>query len=80
MLRKMGPAVAEYTIGLSYINYLITLPWNKRTEDNLDIDRAETSSNEDHYGLYMIKERILEYLAVKKPEVEQETPDTDSRR
>ena len=65
MLRKMGPAVAEYTIGLSYINYLITLPWNKRTEDNLDIDRAERILNEDHYGLYMIKERILEYLAVK---------------
>jgi ATP-dependent Lon protease len=65
MLSKMGSALAEYTIGLTYINYLITLPWNKRTEDNLDIERAERILNEDHYGLQMIKERILEYLAVK---------------
>jgi ATP-dependent Lon protease len=65
MLRKMGPAVAEYTISLTYINYMISLPWNKRTEDNLDIERAERILDEDHYGLQMIKERILEYLAVK---------------
>ncbi len=65
MLSKIGPAAAEYTIGLAYIDYLITLPWNKRTEDTLDINRAEMILNEDHYGLSKTKERVLEHLAVK---------------
>ena len=50
-LSKIGPASAEYTIGLTYIDYLVTMPWNKKTEDNLDIDRAERILNDDHYGL-----------------------------
>jgi ATP-dependent Lon protease len=65
VLRKIGPASAEYTIGLTYIDYLLSLPWNRRTEDNLDIGRAETILNENHYGLDRIKERVLEHLAVK---------------
>jgi ATP-dependent Lon protease len=73
MLRKMGSTVAEYTIGLTYINYIITLPWNKRTEDNLDIERAERILDEDHYGLHRIKERILEYLAVKNLKMNRKT-------
>ena len=65
-LEKMNPASAEYTVSLTYLDYLITLPWAKRTEDNLDINRAEQILNEDHYDLEKVKDRILEYLAVRK--------------
>lgn len=65
LLSKISPATAEYTIGLTYIDYLINLPWNKKTEDNLDLSRAEAILNERHYGLQKIKERILEHLSVK---------------
>src|SRR3990172_8367278 len=66
LLSKISSTRAEYTIGLTYIDYLISLPWNKKTEDNLDIQRAGKILNERHYGLPKIKERILEHLAVKK--------------
>ncbi len=66
ILSKISPATAEYTIGLTYVDYLVSLPWNKKTEDNLDLNRAEQVLNEDHYGLHKIKERVLEHLAVKK--------------
>src|SRR4030066_593496 len=66
LLHRMGDSTAEYTISLAYIDYLTSLPWNKKTEDNLDIERAERILNEDHYGLHKVKERILEHLAVKK--------------
>ncbi|MDA8431382.1 MAG: endopeptidase La [Nitrospiraceae bacterium] len=66
MLRKISPSTSEYTIGLSYIEYLVSLPWSGRTDDNLDLKRAENILEEDHYGLHPIKERILEHLAVKK--------------
>ncbi|MDA8241545.1 MAG: endopeptidase La [Nitrospiraceae bacterium] len=66
MLRKISPSTSEYTIGLAYIEYLVSLPWSLRTEDNLDIKRAEKILDEDHYGLQAIKERMLEHLAVKK--------------
>ncbi len=65
MLGRINPSTSEYTIGLAYIQYLVSLPWNIRTEDNLDIKRAERILDEDHYGLHPIKERILEHLAVK---------------
>ena len=65
-LTKMNSSTAEYTVGLIYIEYLVTLPWNKQTQDNLDINRAERILNENHYGLENVKERILEYLAVRK--------------
>ncbi|HSB31098.1 MAG TPA: endopeptidase La [Candidatus Sulfobium mesophilum] len=65
MLGRINPSTSEYTIGLSYIQYLVSLPWNVKTEDNLDIKRAERILDEDHYGLHPIKERILEHLAVK---------------
>lgn len=64
-LAKTSPAAAEYTIGMNYIDYLLTLPWNRKTDDNLDIRRAESILNEEHYGLVEIKDRILEYLAVR---------------
>jgi len=66
LLCRMSPSTSEYTISLSYIEYLVSLPWNKKTEDILDIDRAEKILNENHYGLENIKDRVLEYLAVKK--------------
>ncbi|MDT8317508.1 MAG: endopeptidase La [bacterium] len=65
-LEKMNPASAEYTVARTYLDYLINIPWTKSTEDNLDINRAEEVLNEDHYDLEKIKERILEYLAVRK--------------
>ncbi|MBI5203968.1 MAG: endopeptidase La [Nitrospirae bacterium] len=66
ILNRIGPATSEYTIGLTYIEYLVSMPWGKKTEDNLDIDRVEKILDEDHYGLHKIKERILEHLAVRK--------------
>ncbi|MCS7254440.1 MAG: endopeptidase La [Armatimonadota bacterium] len=65
-LAKMPPAAAEYTVSRTYLDWLISLPWSKMTEDNLDIERAEQILNEDHYDLEDVKERLLEYLAVRK--------------
>jgi ATP-dependent Lon protease len=65
ILAKISPSSAEYAIAVTYIDYLACLPWNKKTEDNLDLSRAEKILNENHYGLSKIKERVLEHLAVK---------------
>ncbi|MGE5172550.1 MAG: endopeptidase La [Betaproteobacteria bacterium] len=65
ILSRISPSSAEYTIGITYIDYLLSLPWNIKTEDNLDLGRAERILNENHYGLQTIKERVLEHLAVK---------------
>jgi ATP-dependent Lon protease len=64
-LEKTDPSVAEYSIGLNYLDYLISLPWTRFTEDNLDLKRAERLLDAQHYGLAHVKERILEYLAVR---------------
>jgi ATP-dependent Lon protease len=64
-LEKTDPSLAEYSIGLNYLDYLIALPWNHFTEDNLDLKRAERILESQHYGLQHVKERILEYLAVR---------------
>lgn len=61
---KMQPASAEATVSRTYIETVLSLPWNTMSEDNLDIIRAEKILNEDHYGLEKVKERVLEYLAV----------------
>jgi len=65
-LAKMPPAAAEYTVSRTYLDWLINLPWAKSTEDNLDISRASRVLDEDHYDLDKVKERILDYLAVRK--------------
>ncbi|HEX9112781.1 MAG TPA: response regulator, partial [Nitrospirota bacterium] len=65
VITRINPSSAEYTIGITYLDYLLSLPWNRRTEDNLDLGRAERILNENHYGLGTIKERVLEHLAVK---------------
>ena len=64
-LEKTDPSVAEYSIGQNYIDYLVSLPWNRFTEDNLDLKRAARILEAQHYGLGHVKERILEYLAVR---------------
>ncbi len=65
-LRDINPASAEYPVTRTYLDYLINVPWNKKTVDNLDIRQAEKILNEDHYGLEKVKERILEFLSVHK--------------
>ena len=65
-LEKMPPAAAELTVIRNYIDWLLGLPWKTATEDCLDLDQAETILDEDHYGLEKVKERIIEFLAVRQ--------------
>src|SRR5262249_23645266 len=65
-LSKMPPAAAEYTVARTYLDWLISLPWNKKTEDHIDVAMARQVLDEDHYDLKDVKERILEYLAVRQ--------------
>jgi len=64
-LEKINPASPEYTVSRTYLDYLVGMPWQAATVDNNDINQAEQVLNEDHYDLEKIKERILEYLAVR---------------
>src|SRR5699024_8680221 len=57
---------AESSVIRNYLDWLIDLPWHNQTEDTIEIEKAETILNEDHYGLEKVKERIIEYLAVQK--------------
>jgi len=63
---KIPQSSAESSVIRNYLEWLISLPWTEKTKDTIEIDHAETILNEDHYGLGKVKERILEYLAVKK--------------
>ncbi len=65
-LSHMHPESAEYTVARTYLDWLCELPWSKSTEDNLDIREVRKALDEDHYGLDKPKERILEFLAVRK--------------
>lgn len=65
-LARMHPSSAEYTVALTYIDWITSLPWNESTEDNLDVKKARNVLDEDHYGLAKAKKRIIEYLAVRK--------------
>src|SRR5216117_4251721 len=62
----MHPDTAEAATVRTYLEWLVELPWSKKTKDNLDIKAAAKVLNEDHYDLEKVKERILEYLAVRK--------------
>jgi ATP-dependent Lon protease len=64
-LKMMSPMSAEATVVRNYIDWLVNVPWKKRTKVRLDLGTAEGVLNEDHYGLEKVKERILEYLAVQ---------------
>jgi len=65
-LEKLPPAAAEHGVIRTYLEWLVELPWSKETEDNLDIEHAREVLDSDHYDLEQIKDRILEYLAVRK--------------
>ena len=65
-MSRMSPGAAEYTVSRTYLDWLIELPWDKSTTDQMDIDRAGVILDEDHYDLVKVKQRILEYLAVRK--------------
>jgi ATP-dependent Lon protease len=65
-LRRMNPAAAEYTVARTYLDSLIELPWSQASEDHLDVKEAQQILDEDHYDLQKVKERIVEYLAVRK--------------
>ncbi len=62
----MHPASPEYSVIVSYVETIAELPWNKLTEDNLDLDRAQKILDRDHYDLEKVKRRLIEYLAVRK--------------
>ena len=65
-LAKMPPAAAEYTVARTYIDWLVAMPWQQETTDAVEIGPARAILDEDHEGLEKVKDRILEYLAVKK--------------
>jgi ATP-dependent Lon protease len=64
-LEAMPPMSAEATVSRNYLDWLIAVPWQKKTKESRDLKRAEEILNEDHYGLEKIKDRILEFLAVR---------------
>jgi ATP-dependent Lon protease len=64
-LESMPPMSAEATVSRNYLDWLIAVPWHKKTKESRDLKNAEVILNEDHYGLDKIKERILEFLAVR---------------
>ncbi len=65
-LSRMPPQAAEYTVSRTYLDWLIGLPWSRSTDDNIDLEEAKRILNEDHYDLKDVKDRILEFLAVRK--------------
>ncbi|MBD3178700.1 MAG: endopeptidase La, partial [Candidatus Latescibacteria bacterium] len=65
-LSRMSPASAEYTVTRTYLDWLLNIPWKISTSDNLDINRAKKILDKDHYDLDRVKERILEFLSVRK--------------
>ncbi|MDQ3070623.1 MAG: endopeptidase La [Acidobacteriota bacterium] len=65
-LSKMPAAAAEYTVARTYIDWIVALPWNKRTEETIDLVKTKAILDADHSGLEKAKDRVLEYLAVRK--------------
>jgi ATP-dependent Lon protease len=65
-LENLPPAAAEHGVIRTYLEWIASLPWDKSTEDNLDLEHAREVLDEDHYGLEQVKERILEFLAVRR--------------
>jgi ATP-dependent Lon protease len=64
-LERLQPAMAEYGVVRSYLEWIASLPWDKSTEDNLDLEHARKVLDEDHYDIEQVKDRILEFLAVR---------------
>jgi len=64
-LRRMNPGAPEYTVARTYIDWMIAMPWSKTTDDNLNLKHVKEVLDQDHFGLEKIKERIIEFLAVR---------------
>src|SRR5512138_838863 len=83
-LSRLPSAAAEYGVIRGYLDWLVSLPWSKGTQDNLDIRHAREILDKDHYGLQDVKERILEFLAIRKLRLERKdetkTPSEDKIR
>ncbi len=73
-LSRMHPSSAEYTVSLTYLDWITALPWKKSTPDTLDIKKARKILDEDHFGLEKAKRRIIEFLAVRKLKPESKGP------
>ena len=65
-MRNMQPSQAEYNVTINYVDALLEFPWDTYTRDNLDIENVQEQLDEDHYGLEKVKERIVEYLSVRR--------------
>jgi ATP-dependent Lon protease len=65
-LQRMSPGAPDYTTTRTYLDWLVAMPWDKATSDNLDIPSVKKTLDDDHFGLEKIKDRILEYLSVRK--------------
>lgn len=73
-LERINPQAPDYSVQLTYLQTMLSLPWGVYTEDNLNISNAEKTLNKDHYGLEKVKERILEHLAVLKLKGDMKSP------
>ena len=73
-LERLNPQSPDYNVQLSYLQVLLSLPWNVYSQDSLNIQNAEKVLNKDHYGLEKVKERILEHLAVLKLKGDMKSP------
>jgi ATP-dependent Lon protease len=73
-LARIPPQAAEYTVARTYLEWLVEMPWSVLTEDNLDLKHVRAVLDADHYGLEKIKERLLEYLAVRRFKRDARTP------
>jgi ATP-dependent Lon protease len=73
-LSRMSPGASEYTVSKTYLDWLLDLPWKVSSEDKLNLKRAEAILERDHYGLEDVKERIIQYLAVRKLKADHRGP------
>jgi ATP-dependent Lon protease len=73
-LQKMHPSAAEYTVARTYLDWLVDIPWSKASKDAIDIKKSRKVLDEDHYDLEKVKDRILEYLAVRKLKPDTKSP------
>ena len=73
-LERTNPSSPDYNIQLSYVKFLVELPWGETTQDNLDLKHAQKTLDKDHYGLETVKERIIEHLAVLKLKGDMKSP------